>query len=92
MENTTQKTAMVKEVKNFAPPVEILHSDKNNIIHWEGYVGYNWYLKCQFRKNNNIGANIPAEHVDSLMAALTAMKEECSELLPEPAAVTTKVE
>jgi acetyltransferase-like isoleucine patch superfamily enzyme len=94
------KTCVVKEMKNFAPEGETLHSGKNNTIHSEAYIGHNWFLKChtwkkenrvffQIRKNSNIGANIPAEYFSPLIAALTVMKEECADILPDPVPVST---
>jgi hypothetical protein len=94
------KTCVVKEIKNFPPAGETLHSDKNNTIHWEAYIGHKRFLKClawkkesrvffQIRNNSNIGANIPAEYVSPVIVALIVIKEECADILPDPVPVPT---
>jgi hypothetical protein len=81
------------DVKNFAPTGEGLDcKDGDNILHWEAYIGGQYYVKLatwkknnrkylQIRKNANIGANIECNYLDCLINALTALKQENKGLL-----------
>jgi hypothetical protein len=47
-------------------------------------------LYIQVWKNNNQGANIPAEYLDSLIDALESMRQDCRDILPAPVPVASE--